>query len=171
MATPWGLSSRASRFPRRRSAPRDAAVSQNKMKRSPQKTKKAKAPPANSAAAALRDAEQFLLPTYKRPRLVFSHGRGALVFDANGRAYLDFLGGSAVNEKRHAHPRIVRAIRREAARAVHLSNLFHNPYQGPLARKLAAWSGMDRVFFTNSGAEAVDGALKLARLHARQKAG
>jgi acetylornithine aminotransferase/acetylornithine/N-succinyldiaminopimelate aminotransferase len=139
------------------------------MKRSSQKTKKSKAPPASIAAAALRDAEQFLLPTYKRPRLVFSHGRGALVFDANGKAYLDFLGGIAVNALGHAHPRIVRAIRREAARAVHLSNLFHNPYQGPLARKLAAWSGMDRVFFTNSGTEAVDGALKLARLYAEHQ--
>jgi acetylornithine aminotransferase/acetylornithine/N-succinyldiaminopimelate aminotransferase len=60
-------------------------------------------------------------------------------------------------------------IRREAGRAVHLSNLFHNPYQGPLARKLSEWSGLDRVFFTNSGTEAMDGALKLARAYARAK--
>src|SRR5229473_5871000 len=57
------------------------------------------------------------------------------------------------------------------ARAIHVSNLFHNPYQGPLARRLAQWSGMDRVFFTNSGTEAIEGALKLARLYARQKSG
>lgn len=139
------------------------------MKRIPHRKKKTKAAVVASHAAALRDAEQFLLPTYKRPRLVFSHGRGALVFDAKGKAYLDFLGGIAVNALGHAHPRIVRTIRREAGRAIHLSNLFHNPYQGPLARKLAQWSELDRVFFTNSGAEAVDGALKLARLYAEHK--
>jgi acetylornithine/N-succinyldiaminopimelate aminotransferase len=73
-----------------------------------------------------------------------------------------------VNALGHVHPRIVRVIRREAARAIHLSNLYHNAYQGPLARKLATWSGLDRVFFANSGTEALDGALKLARLFGRQ---
>jgi len=116
----------------------------------------------------LLDAEQFLLPTYKRPPVVMTHGRGAFVFDSTGKKYLDFLGGIAVNALGHAHPRIVKVIRREAARAIHLSNLFHNAYQGPLARKLAGWSGMDRVFFSNSGTEAVDGAMKLARLCGRQ---
>ena len=113
------------------------------------------------------EAEKFLLPTYKRPPLVFSHGRGAYLFDARGKKYLDFLGGIAVNALGHAHPRIVKTVRREAARAIHLSNLFHNAYQGPLARKLANWSGLDRVFFANSGTEAIDGALKLARLCSR----
>jgi acetylornithine/N-succinyldiaminopimelate aminotransferase len=116
----------------------------------------------------LLDAEQFLLPTYKRQPMVMTHGRGAYVFDSAGKKYLDFLGGIAVNALGHAHPRIVKVIRREAARAIHLSNLFHNAYQGPLARKLAAWSGMDRVFFSNSGTEAVDGAMKLARLFGRK---
>ena len=97
-----------------------------------------------------------------------THGRGAYVFDSTGKKYLDFLGGIAVNALGHAHARIVKVIRREAARAIHLSNLFHNAYQGPLARKLAAWSGMDRVFFSNSGTEAIDGAMKLARLFGRQ---
>lgn len=113
---------------------------------------------------ALTDAEQFLLPTYKRPPIVFMHGRGAYVFDSTGKKYLDFLGGIAVNALGHAHPRILRTIRRESARAIHLSNLFHNQFQGPLARRLREWSGLDRVFFANSGAEAIDGALKLARL-------
>ena len=113
---------------------------------------------------ALGDAEQFLLATYKRAPIVFTHGRGAYVFDSTGKKYLDFLGGIAVNALGHAHPRIVKTIRREAARAIHLSNLFHNEFQGPLARKLAEWSGLDRVFFANSGTEAIDGALKLARL-------
>ncbi len=115
----------------------------------------------------LLDAEQFLLPTYKRQPVVMTHGRGPYVYDAAGKKYLDFLGGIAVNALGHAHTRIVKVIRREAARAIHLSNLYHNAYQGPLARKLAGWSGMDRVFFSNSGTEAIDGAMKLARLFGR----
>jgi acetylornithine/N-succinyldiaminopimelate aminotransferase len=117
--------------------------------------------------ARLVDADKFLLPTYKRPPMVLTHGRGAYVYDSTGRKYLDFLGGIAVNALGHAHPRIVKTIRREASRAVHFSNLYHNPYQGPLARKLAAWSGLERVFFSNSGAEAIEGALKFARLYGR----
>ncbi len=116
----------------------------------------------------LLDAEKFLLPTYKRQPVVMTHGRGPYVYDATGKKYLDFLGGIAVNALGHAHPRIVKVIRREAARAIHLSNLYHNAYQGPLARKLAGWSGMDRVFFSNSGTEAIDGAMKLARLFGRK---
>jgi len=115
----------------------------------------------------LRDAEHFMLPTYKRQPILFTHGRGCYVFDSRGKKYLDFLGGIAVNALGHAHPRIVKTIRRESARAIHFSNLFHHPFQGPLARKLASWSGMDRVFFSNSGTEAIDGAIKLARLCAR----
>src|SRR5262245_13539899 len=113
-------------------------------------------------AIALADA--YLLPTYKREPIVFTHGRGAYVFDSTGKKYLDFLGGIAVNALGHAHPRVVRTIRREAGQAIHLSNLFHNQFQGPLAKKLAEWSGLSRVFFANSGTEAIDGALKLARL-------
>jgi acetylornithine/N-succinyldiaminopimelate aminotransferase len=110
------------------------------------------------------DAETFLLPTYKRQPFVLERGKGCYVHDAAGKKYLDFLGGIAVNALGHAHPRIVKVIRREAARAIHFSNLYHNAYQGPLARKLAEWSGLDRVFFCNSGTEAIDGAMKLARL-------
>jgi acetylornithine/N-succinyldiaminopimelate aminotransferase len=117
-----------------------------------------------SAPSALRDADQFLLPTYKRSPILFTHGRRAYVFDSSAKKYLDFLGGIAVNALGHAHPRIVKTVRRESARAIHLSNLFHNQFQGPLAGKLAEWSGLDRVFFANSGTEAIDGALKLARL-------
>jgi acetylornithine/N-succinyldiaminopimelate aminotransferase len=122
---------------------------------------------ALKADTRLLDAEKFLLPTYKRQPVIMTHGRGSYVFDASGKKHLDFLGGIAVNALGHAHPRIVKTIRREAARAIHLSNLYHNAYQGPLARKLAAWSGLDRVFFGNSGTEAIDGALKLARLFGR----
>jgi acetylornithine/N-succinyldiaminopimelate aminotransferase len=124
-------------------------------------------PGASHANSILRDAHQYLMPTYKRQPVVFTHGHGCYVYDSRGKKYLDFLGGIAVNALGHAHPRIVKVIRREAARAIHLSNLFHNCYQGPLARKLAEWSGLDRVFFSNSGAEAIEGALKLARLCGR----
>ncbi len=127
-------------------------------------------PRKSSFDQRLGDAERFLLPTYKRQPIVFSHGRGAYLYDSAGKKYLDFLGGIAVNALGHAHPRIVKAVRREAGRAIHLSNLFHNEFQGPLARKLAEWSGLDRVFFANSGTEAIDGALKLARLCSRPAA-
>ena len=126
--------------------------------------KHAKAPKPD---ARLRDADQFLLPTYKRQPFILTHGRGCYVYDSAGKKYLDFLGGIAVNALGHAHPRIVRTVRREAARAIHFSNLYHNAFQGPLAHKLAEWSGLDRVFFANSGTEAIDGALKLARLSGR----
>ena len=122
-----------------------------------------------SPARIRADEARHLVNTYKRPPVVFTHGRGCCLYDSSGREYLDFLGGIAVNALGYSHPRLVRVIRREAGRAVHISNLFHNPYQGPLARKLSEWSGLDRVFFTNSGTEAMDGALKLARAHARAK--
>jgi acetylornithine aminotransferase/acetylornithine/N-succinyldiaminopimelate aminotransferase len=120
--------------------------------------------------AQIRNAEaRYLMHTYRRPPILFTHGRGCRLYDSQGREYLDFLGGIAVNALGHAHPRLVRTIRREAGRAIHFSNLFQNPYQAPLARKLVEWSGLDRVFFTNSGTEAIDGALKLARAYARAK--
>jgi len=122
-----------------------------------------------AGVSALRDAERYLMNTYRRSPLLFVRGQGCHLFDQRGRKYLDFLGGIAVNALGHAHPRLVRVMRRQAGRAVHISNLFHHPYQGPLARKLAEWSGMDRVFFANSGSEAVDGALKLARAAARKR--
>lgn len=123
-----------------------------------------------SAAKICAEESRYLVSTYRRPPIVFTHGRGCRLYDSQGREYLDFLGGIAVNALGHAHPRIVRVIRREAGRATHVSNLFHNPYQAPLAHKLAEWSGLDRVFFTNSGSEAVEGALKLARAYAHAKA-
>jgi len=117
----------------------------------------------------MRDAARYMMNTYQQPPVVFVRGQGCHLYDHRGRKYLDFLGGLAVNALGHAHPRLVRVMRREAARVVHVSNLYHNAFQGPLARRLAAWSGMDRVFFTNSGTEAADGAIKLARLAARRR--
>jgi acetylornithine/N-succinyldiaminopimelate aminotransferase len=129
---------------------------------------------ASSAATpnpVLKDASRYLMNTYKRGDVMFTHGRGCYVFDQKGKKYLDFLGGIAVNALGYSYPDLVKTIRREAGRAVHVSNLFHNPFQGPLAAKLAKWSGMDRVFFSNSGSEAVEGALKLARIAAKKKPG
>jgi acetylornithine aminotransferase/acetylornithine/N-succinyldiaminopimelate aminotransferase len=138
-----------------------------KAKRSVKKAK----PASNTSESILNDVSEHLMNTYKRSDMIFTHGRGCYIFDQNGKKYLDFLGGIAVNALGYSYPEMVKTIRREAGRAVHVSNLFHNPFQGPLAAKLAKWSGMDRVFFTNSGSEAVEGALKLARIAAKKKPG
>jgi len=124
-----------------------------------------------SPAKICADEARYMLQTYRRPPIVFTHGRGARLYDSQGREYLDFLAGIAVNALGYANPRIVKVIRREAGRTMHVSNLFHNPYQAPLARKLAEWSALDRAFFANSGSEAVEGALKLARAYAHARAG
>lgn len=131
--------------------------------------------PAEPASAqALSDAggspppATHLMNTYRRPAPVFVRGRGCYLYDSAGRRYLDSITGIGVNALGYAHPRLVRVIRREAARPIHVSNLFHHPYQEPLAAKLAAWSGLDRAFFSNSGSEAIEGALKLARARARK---
>jgi predicted acetylornithine/succinylornithine family transaminase len=126
---------------------------------------------SGASKSVLQDASQHLMNTYKRSDMIFTHGRGCYVFDQTGKKYLDFLGGIAVNALGYSYPDLVKTIRREADRAVHVSNLFHNPFQGPLAAKLAKWSGMDRAFFSNSGSEAVEGALKLARIAAKKKPG
>jgi acetylornithine/N-succinyldiaminopimelate aminotransferase len=114
--------------------------------------------------------KRFLLPTYNRYPVAFERGKGVFLFDFEGKKYLDFVAGLGVNALGHAHPRIVKTIREQAARAIHLSNLYYNEYQGQLAERLCQLSGLDRVFFSNSGTEAVEGAIKLARL-AGHKAG
>ena len=124
-----------------------------------------------SPAKIQAQASSHLMNTYRRPPIVFTHGRGCRLYDSHGKEYLDFLGGIAVNALGYSHPKLVRVIRREAGRAIHVSNLFHNAYQAPLAAKLAEWTGLDRIYFTNSGAEAIEGALKLARAYSHAKAG
>ncbi len=108
--------------------------------------------------------KQFLLQTYNRYPLVIERGKGVFVFDLDGKKFLDFVAGLGVNALGHAHPRIVKVIREQAGRAVHLSNLYYNEYQGLLAEKLCNLSGLNRVFFSNSGTEAIEGSIKLARL-------
>src|SRR5215467_12679946 len=114
---------------------------------------------------------RYLLPTYNRYPLAIERGKGVYVFDFEGRKYLDLVAGLGVNALGHAHPRIVKVIREQAAKVIHLSNLYYNEYQGRLAERLCQLSGMDRVFFSNSGTEAMEGAIKLARLAGHQIGG
>jgi predicted acetylornithine/succinylornithine family transaminase len=107
---------------------------------------------------------QFVLQTYNRYPVAFERGKGVFLFDFEGKKYLDFVSGLGVNALGHAHPRIVKTIREQAARLIHISNLYYHEYQGLLAEKLTQLSGMQRVFFSNSGTEAIEGSIKLARL-------
>src|SRR6202165_6132196 len=93
---------------------------------------------------------RYLLPTYNRYPVGFERGKGVFLFDLDGKKYLDFVAALGVNALGHAHPRIVKAIREQAARAIHLSNLYYNEFQGRLAEKLCTLSGLQRAFFTNS---------------------
>jgi predicted acetylornithine/succinylornithine family transaminase len=122
----------------------------------------ATAPLASSAAVAA-EADRVLFRNYKRAPVAFSHGRGVLLYDVEGREYLDFIGGIAVSSLGHAHPALVQAISAQAARYLHVSNLYQIPEQVAAAERLVAASGLDRAFFCNSGAEANEGAIKLAR--------
>lgn len=106
-----------------------------------------------------------LMNTYNRIRVSFTRGDRVWVWDDSGRKYLDALAGIAVNTLGHAHPRIVRAISDQAARLIHASNLYRIAEQEKLADRLAAISGMETVFFCNSGCEANEAAIKLARLY------
>ncbi|MGB8768472.1 MAG: aspartate aminotransferase family protein [Candidatus Korobacteraceae bacterium] len=107
--------------------------------------------------------QKYLLNTYARYPLAIVRGKGVYVYDVDGRRYLDLLSGLGVNALGHAHPRIVKVIREQAAKVIHVSNLYYNQYQGLLAEKLCTKSGLDRAFFSNSGTEAIEGALKLVR--------
>jgi acetylornithine/N-succinyldiaminopimelate aminotransferase len=114
---------------------------------------------------------QFLLQTYNRYPVVLTRGKGVFVWDIAGKRYLDFVSGLGVNALGHAHPRIVKAIREQAAKLVHVSNLYYHEYQGLLAEKLCGLSGLNRAFFSNSGTEAIEGSIKLARLAGHRAGG
>ncbi|MBL9187837.1 MAG: aspartate aminotransferase family protein [Opitutaceae bacterium] len=122
-----------------------------------------------TVTAELYDAH--VLKNYARPALTLVRGRGAQVWDDAGNAYLDFTSGIAVSALGHCHPHWVAAVQRQAAELIHVSNLFRNPQQGELARRIVGYAGPGRVFFCNSGAEANEALIKLARLHGVQKAG
>ncbi len=112
---------------------------------------------------------KLLLATYDRYPVLLRKGRGVYVYDDRGRRYLDMLSGIGVNSLGYSHPAITKTIARQSKLLVHTSNLFYHEYQGLLAAALTKLSGMDRAFFTNSGAEAWEGALKLARAYAKSK--
>ena len=114
---------------------------------------------------------QFLLQTYNRYPVVLSRGKGVFLWDIADKRYLDFVSGLGVNALGHAHPRIVKTIREQSAKLIHVSNLYYHQYQGPLAEKLCSLSGLDRAFFSNSGTEAIEGSIKLARLAGHRAGG
>ena len=126
-------------------------------------------PPAvdNSAQTIIDLERDYVLQNYARYPLVVARGKGCHVYDLDGKRYLDFISGIGVNALGHAHPRILKAIRDQAALIIHTSNLYYNQYQGPLAKRLVEMSGMERTFFCNTGTEAVEGALKMAHSHGR----
>jgi acetylornithine aminotransferase/acetylornithine/N-succinyldiaminopimelate aminotransferase len=120
-----------------------------------------------SLASVSRMEAKLLLPTYERQPILFVRGRSVYLWDSRGKRYLDFLSGIGVNALGHNHPAIQAAIKRQASRLIHVSNLFFHEYQAELARLLTEISGLDRAFFCNSGTEAWEGALKLARAFAQ----
>jgi acetylornithine/N-succinyldiaminopimelate aminotransferase len=132
--------------------------------------------------------KRYLLGTYNRYPIVLTRGKGVFLYDLDDRRYLDFVSGLGVNALGHAHPRIVKTIREQAAKLIHVSNLYYHEYQGALAEKLCtlvagpsggpslgtssgASMGACRAFFSNSGTEAIEGSIKLARLAGHRAGG
>lgn len=120
-----------------------------------------------SLSSLIRSEAALLLPTYERFQVLFKEGRGVYLFDEKGKRYLDFLSGIGVNALGHGHPAVQKALGTQAKKLIHVSNLFFHDYQAELAKKLTRLSGLERGFFCNSGTEAWEGALKLARAYAR----
>src|ERR1700693_1005658 len=120
-----------------------------------------------SLASVSRMEAKLLLPTYERQPILFVRGRGVYLWDSQGKRYLDFLSGIGVNALGHGHPAIRSALKRQASRLIHVSNLFFHEYQAELAKRLTKISALEKAFFCNSGTEAWEGALKLARAFAR----
>lgn len=116
------------------------------------------------------ETEKYYLPVFGRYPLVLDHGKGCRLYDADGNEYIDFLAGIAVNALGHAHPVLVNAIANQAAKLMHCSNLYYTEIQAKAVKVIAEVSGFDRVFLANSGAEANEGALKLARKYGKEKA-
>ncbi len=119
-----------------------------------------------SLAAVMKSESELLLPTYERNPVMFTRGRGVYLTDSTGKRYLDFLSGIGVNALGYGHPAIQKVLSRQSGKLIHISNLFFHEYQAELAKILTRMSGLDRAFFCNSGTEAWEGALKLARAYA-----
>jgi len=125
-------------------------------------------PPVDTPAQTAMDLERdYLLQNYARYPLVLARGKGCYIYDTDGKRYLDFITGIGVNALGHAHPRIVKVIREQAGLLLHSSNLYYHQYQGRLARRLCEMSGLERCFFSNTGTESVEGALKMIHSHGR----
>ena len=119
----------------------------------------------------IEESQKYLMNTYSRFPVVFRKGRGCTLYAEDGKEYLDFVAGIAVNVLGHCHPRVVVALQKQAQRLIHVSNLYHIEPQIRLAKLLVQNSFADRVFFCNSGAEAVEAAIKLARKYAKDHLG
>src|SRR5574340_388947 len=119
----------------------------------------------------IEDSQKYLMATYNRFPVAIRKGRGMKVWSADGKEYMDFLGGVAVNCLGHCHPKVVVAIQKQAQRLIHISNYFHIEPQTKLAKILVENSFADKVFFCNSGAEANEAAIKLARRYFKEAAG
>ncbi|MSU68729.1 MAG: acetylornithine/succinylornithine family transaminase [Opitutaceae bacterium] len=115
--------------------------------------------------------DAHVMKNYARAPLTLVRGSGTTVWDDAGISYLDFTSGIAVSALGHCHPHWVASVQRQAGELIHVSNLFRNPHQGELARRLVGYAGPGRVFFCNSGGEADEALFKLARLHGMRKAG
>ena len=122
---------------------------------------------ADTAPSVIDLEKQYLLQNYARFPVVFQRGKGCYIYDTAGKRYLDLLAGIGVNALGHAHPRLTKVIREQAGRLLHTSNLYYHEYGGPLAERISRASGLPRVFFCNSGAEANEAALKMAKAHGR----
>ncbi|MBS1127705.1 MAG: argD [Nitrospirae bacterium] len=116
----------------------------------------------------IKDAQSFLMNTYSRQPLVLVKGRGTTVYDSDGREYLDFVAGVAVNNLGHCHPKVVVALQKQAQRLMHVSNHFHIEAQVALGKELVRNSFADKAFFCNSGTEAIEAAIKLSRRYSRE---
>ena len=125
----------------------------------------------NKSQEWINRADKHVMKTYGRYPIVAERGEGCRLWDVDGKAYLDFLAGVAVNNLGHCHPKVVAALREQAGRLLHCSNFYHIPQQVELAEWLCEHSFAERVFFCNSGAEANEAALKLARKHSNEKHG
>jgi acetylornithine/N-succinyldiaminopimelate aminotransferase len=125
----------------------------------------------STASEWIKRADKHVMKTYGRYPIVALRGEGCRLWDVDGKVYLDFLAGVAVNNLGHCHPKVVAALREQAGRLLHCSNFYHIPQQIELAAWLCEHSFADRVFFCNSGAEANEAAMKLARKHSREKHG
>ena len=113
--------------------------------------------------------QTYYVPTFKRYPIALERGKGCRVWDVEGTEYLDALAGIAVNNLGHCHPAVVEAIQKQAEKLIHISNFYVSEPQVRLSQKLVELSGLNRVFFTNSGAESVEGAMKFARKYAHKK--